>query len=103
LIIVWSSMFLTDTPITSGPSVVIASCVADFQSGVESRSSKRTSKPAFAVAAATHANPRGSGVITPDASRLPDMSKTRIADCLDLMDSMALQSAASNRVNFQLS
>jgi hypothetical protein len=89
--IAWSSIFRTDKPITSGSDLAIALLIADFQSAIESKSRKHTSNPAFAVAAATHANPRGSGVMAPESSRLPDMSKTRIVLRLSISERIVLQ------------
>jgi hypothetical protein len=72
----WSSMFLTEMPMTSGCSCEIAFRIAASQVASDASANTRTSCPAFSVAAATHAKPRGKGVSKPLVTLLLEMSST---------------------------
>jgi hypothetical protein len=58
----WSSMFLTEMPMTSGCWSEIAFSIAVSQVALDANAKNRTSCPACSVAAATHAKPNGKGV-----------------------------------------
>ena len=72
----WSSMFLTEMPMTSGCCGEIAFSIAASQVALDASANNRTSCPACSVAAATHAKPNGKGVSKATFTSLLDMSST---------------------------
>ena len=72
----WSSMFLTEMPMTSGCSCAIAFRIAVSPVASDANANSRTSCPACSVAAVTHAKPSGKGVSRPLVTLLLEMSST---------------------------